>query len=479
MLSEAGSIGPSLQRHQTKKEIFMQTYDVIIIGSGTAGQTAAYDLKDAGLNVALVENSEQPGGTCALSGCQPKKWFYEVAEVIAKSRHLETKGITTAAAGDWHAVWEQKQKFTDDIPESTVKGLYEAGIDFLEGTATFKDDHVLDVDGQAFGADFFIVATGAQPTAIPLEGAEHLVTSSEFLERSSLPRRIVFVGGGFISFEFAHFAARIGPQDRRINILEADNRPLQFFDQEMVDLLLKASAEDGIDVKSNIQITAIDKQEDLFYIRTASELSLEADLVVHGAGRVPNIEDLSLKEIGINASKKGIQVNAQMQTTVPHIFAAGDCAATTALARVADFEAHVAAKNILALRKDAALIAVDYRAVPFVLFSYPQCGMLGQTEAVLKKDGVVYRKSTATGVQWPTYRRVGIQHAGYKILIAEDDTILGAHIVSDNTAGLMNTFKQAIIDGTTVKELYWHSIMSPYPSRESDIVYMLKPLIKG
>jgi glutathione reductase (NADPH) len=457
----------------------MQIYDVIIIGSGTGGQTAAYDLKAAGLKVALVENSERPGGTCALSGCQPKKWFYEVAEVIAKSRHLEAKGITTAAAGDWHAVWEQKQRFTENIPESTVKGLCEAGIDFLQGTAAFKDDHILDVDGHEFGADFFIVATGPKPAAIPLEGVEHLVTSSEFLERSSLPGRIVFVGGGFISFEFAHFAARIGSQDRSITILEANDRPLQLFDQEMVDLLLKASAKDGIDVRSNIQITAIDEQGAVFCVRTDSDLSFEADLVVHGAGRVANIEDLNLESIGVSTSKKGIQVNDQMQTTVPHIFAVGDCAATTALARVADFEAHVAAKNVLAILKNTAMIAVDYKAVPFVLFSYPQYGMVGQTEAALKAEGIAYRKSTAAGVRWPTYRRVGIQHAGYKILVAEDDTILGAHILSDNASGLMNTFKQAIVDGTTVEELYWQNIMSSYPSRESDIVYMLKPLING
>ena len=133
----------------------MQTYDVIVIGSGTGGQTAAYDLKNAGLKVALVENSERPGGTCALSGCQPKKWFYEVAEVIAKTRHLETKGISTAATGDWHAVWEQKQMFTDNIPEDVVNRLYKAGIDFLAGIAAFKDVHTLDVDGQSFGADFF------------------------------------------------------------------------------------------------------------------------------------------------------------------------------------------------------------------------------------------------------------------------------------------------------------------------------------
>lgn len=456
----------------------MKTYEVVVIGSGTGGQTAAYDLKRAGLNVALVENSERPGGTCALAGCQPKKYFYEVAEVIAKSRHLATKGIATAAAGDWHAVWEQKQKFTDDVPAETVNGLYEAGIDFLEGTAAFKDAHTLDVAGQAIAADFFVLATGAKPAALPIEGGEHLITSSEFLERDRLPRRIVFVGGGFISFEFAHFAARIGPEERSITILEVGDRPLQRFDGEMVHLLQKASAEDGIVVKTNTKITAIEKQGDTFGVRTDSDLCYEADLVVHGAGRIAETEGLNLERIGVDITEKGIRVNDKMQTTVAHIYAVGDCAATLALARVADFEAHVAAKNILAIRKNTALISVDYKAVPFVLFSYPQYGMVGATEETLKRAGIAYRKSTAVDVKWPTYRRAGIQHAGYKILAAEDDTILGVHVVSDNPAGLINTFKQAIIDGATVEKLYWDNIMSPYPSRESDIIYMLKPLLK-
>jgi glutathione reductase (NADPH) len=456
----------------------MKTYDVVIIGSGTGGQTAAFDLKRAGLKVALVEISQRPGGTCALAGCQPKKYFYEVAEVIAKSRHLATKGITSPAAGDWHAVWAQKQMFTEGIPEGTINGLHEAGIDFLEGAAAFQDIHTLDVAGQAITADFFVLATGAKPVPLPIEGSEHLTTSSEFLERDRLPRRIVFVGGGFISFEFAHFAARIGPQERSITVLENGDRPLKRFDGEMVDLLLKASAEDGIDVKTNTQITAIDKKGDVFYVRTDADLSHEADMVVHGAGRVAETEGLNLERIGVALTQKGIRVNEKMQTTVAHIYAVGDCTATPALARVADFEAHVAAENILVTKKDTEMITIDYKAVPSVLFTIPECGIVGYTEAALKSKGITYRKSSASGVNWPTYRRVGLAYAGYKILVAQDGTILGAHIVSDHAAGLINTFKAAIIDGTTVEKLYRHNIMSPYPSRISDIVYMLKPLVQ-
>jgi len=456
----------------------MEKYDAVIIGSGTAGQTAAHDLKAAGLTVALAEKSESPGGTCALYGCQPKKWFYEAAEVIAKSRHLRGKGITTAAAGDWQGVWAEKNRFTENIPENTVNGLYEAGIDFLEGAGAFKDEHTLEVDGNSVRADFFVVATGATPMKIPVSGAAHLTTSTEFLERKRLPERIVFVGGGFISFEFAHFAARIGPEDRRITILEVGDRPLAPFDADMTALLLEASAQEGIRVLSNVRIRSIDREDGGFRVRTESGQTVEADMVVHGAGRVPAVEDLRLEQIGVEATPKGIRVNDRMQTTVPHIFAAGDCAATPALARVADYEGHTAADNIVALRKGTPLSRIDYSAVPFVLFSYPQYAMVGQTEKALQEAGIAYRKSTAAGLRWPTYRRIGMAHAGYKILAGENGKILGAHIVSDYAAGLINTFKQAVIDGTAVEKLYRDNIMTPYPTRESDIIYMLRPLLK-
>lgn len=456
----------------------MKRYDVIVIGSGTGGQTAAYRLKQAGLDIALMDDGEKPGGTCALSGCQPKKWFYEVAEVIAKSRHLADMGITAPASGDWQSVWRQKQKFVENVPEGTLKGLSEAGIDFIRGTAGFEDGHTVAVNDDLFSADFFVLATGAEPSLLPFPGAGHLTTSTEFLAHGSLPSRIVFVGGGFISFEFAHFAARIGPGTREIKILEAANRPLGPFDEEMVDLLVKASLEEGIDVMSNVKITSVERRDDRFFVRTDSNGIFETDLVVHGASRTPRTEGLNLETIGVHASTRGVEVNPKMQTSVSHIFAVGDCAATVALARVADFEATIAAENILALRGNTGTVTVDYRAVPAVLFSYPQYGMVGETEASLKKRKMPYRKSASKGLRWPTYRRIGMKHAGYKILAAEDGAILGAHILSDNASGLIDAFRQAIIDGRSVDELYRRSIMTPYPSRESDIIYMLEELTR-
>ena len=305
-----------------------------------------------------------------------------------------------------------------------------------------------------------------------------MVTSDAFLDLDRLPRRIVFIGGGFISFEFAHFAVRLGPEDARCTILEAASRPLSPFDEEMVRLLMAASESEGIDVHCDVDIAAIEKTGETFAVTTKDGRRFESDLVVHGAGRSPCIEDLELDRAGIESSRRGIAVNRKMVTTNPRVYAVGDCAATVQLARVADCEAHAAASDILRrLNKDAPEVVVDDSVVPSVLFTYPQYGMVGATEQALKEDGTPYKRSFGKDLTWPTYLRTGMKSAAYKLLLGDTGKLLGAHILSDNATGLISCFTMAMVNRISVKDLYDRSIMSPYPSRESDIIYMLKPLI--
>ncbi len=458
----------------------MKRYDVVVVGSGTGGQTAAHALNTRGLKVAVVESSDRPGGICALAGCQAKKYFYEAAETVARSRHLADKGIAQTARGDWAAVLEQKSAFTENVPDGTIDGLMSAGIDFIEGRARFAEDGSLSVDGESLPADHIILATGARPMPLPIEGIEHAIDSGAFLDLTALPRRIVFIGGGFISFEFAHFAARLGPPESRITILEAADRPLGPFDGEMVNLLISAGEAEGIRVETSVKITSITRTGDELTVHTAAGGAYPADLVVQGAGRVPEIDSLNLDAAGIRYSRRGIEVTDGMRTTSPAeggVFAVGDCAATVQLARVADYEAQVAARNIVAAREGGEPARIDYRTVPAVLFTYPQYAMMGVTEASLLAAGTPYRRSFGKGVRWPTYRRVGMEHAAFKILVGKDDQILGAHILSDNATGMINTLRMAAVNKMGVGELYRHSIMTPYPSRESDLLYMLRPFL--
>lgn len=455
----------------------MKKYDVIVIGTGTAGQTAAFDLAAAGYNVAIIENSNTPGGVCALRGCQAKKWFYEVSELVARCKHLQDIGIIIPPRVDWQQILIEKNKFTSKVPENTINNLQGNGITCIAGKAKFIDQSTVSVNNSNLTSRYCIVATGAIPTNLPIEGKEYMLTSDEFLELEALPKRIAFIGGGFISFEFAHFAAHLGGNKGDIHILEANDKVLSPFDGDMVKQLVEVSEVEGIRIHTNTSIVSIKQSGTAYVIVSESGKDLEVDLVVNGAGRAPNIESLDLQVAGVNFSRKGITVDQNMRTSSTTIFAVGDCAESLQLARVADMEAHVAARTIIASDNGEVTAGIDYSATPAVLFTYPQLGFLGKTEEQLKEENVKYWKSYDTHLSWPTYRRVGLKHAAYKIMVDENDLILGAHFLSDNTTGLLNTFKQAMIDKTPVTRLHENNIMSPYPSHESDILYMLSPFV--
>lgn len=449
--------------------------DVVVIGAGTAGQTVAYDLAAEGYQVAVVESSETPGGVCALYGCQAKKYFYELTELAARSHHLLGKGVATPPTLSWAEILAAKNAFTTPIPISTVKNLEGNGILYCKGGARFVDATTLEIGELRLEPKFVVIATGARPAPLPIQGAEHLATSNDFLALPELPQRLVMVGGGFISFEFAHFAARLGA--REVVILEAAERVLGPFDGDMVKELVAASEADGIEIRAKLAISEIRKKEKDYQVVLTDGTSLDTDLVVHGAGRIPNLEKLNLEAAGIESSRRGIVVDATMQTSNERVYAVGDCAASPQLARVADQEAHVAAASIIGERDGGGGRSMAYQAVPAVLFTYPQLGMVGKTEDELIAEGVSYWKSFSSALSWPNYNRIGMKHAAYKILVDNDSKILGAHFLSDNASGMVNTFKQAMLDGTGVAELYKANVMAPYPSRESDIIYMLQPLL--
>ncbi|RZW20127.1 MAG: NAD(P)/FAD-dependent oxidoreductase, partial [Desulfobulbaceae bacterium] len=354
----------------------MHTFDVVVIGTGTGGQTAAMELAAEGFRVAVVEQSETPGGVCALHGCQAKKYFYEVAELAAKAAHLEGLGITAQPRVNWAQISAAKNKFTAKVPENTVAGLTGHNITYIPGTASFDTRNLLRVGDEKLEAEFFIIASGSEPMQLPIAGSEHLLTSNDFLALEELPSRLVFVGGGFISFEFAHFAARLVDDPKEIVILEAMQRPLGPFDGDMVMQLMASSADDGINIRCEAHISEIEKTAVGYIIRLDNGEIISCDLVINGAGRAPAIESLQLENAGVDFSRRGIAVDTGMRSSVETIFAVGDCADTLMLARVADQEALTAVHNILSAKGEGEQDVISYDEAPAVLFTYPQLAMV-------------------------------------------------------------------------------------------------------
>ncbi len=222
------------------------TYDLIVIGAGMAGAAAAHKGAAQGWRVAIVDSLPY-GGTCALRGCDPKKILRRGAEIVDSARLMRGKGIDDAGlAISWPDLMTHKHGFTDPVPGGMEDGLASDGVDTLHGHATFTDARRIEIDGTSYEADRFLVATGARPRPLEVPGHEHLIDSTDFLDLDDLPARILFVGGGFVSFEFAHLAARVGSP---VVIIDRGERPLKGFDPDLVELLVDRGREVGVDLR--------------------------------------------------------------------------------------------------------------------------------------------------------------------------------------------------------------------------------------
>src|SRR3990172_9812399 len=205
-------------------------FDLVAIGTGSAAATVASRCRSAGWEVAVVD-SRPFGGTCALRGCDPKKVLVGAAEVINWNRRMEGKGIRGKGVQiDWPSLMRFKQSFVAPVPKHREESFAKAGIATFHGQACFADGTTVRVGEQTLEAKHVVIASGACPAKLGIPGEEHFITSDQFLELKKLPKQILFVGGGYISFEFAHVAARAGAQ---VQILHRGPRPLAGFDPDL------------------------------------------------------------------------------------------------------------------------------------------------------------------------------------------------------------------------------------------------------
>src|SRR3984893_14327860 len=222
-----------------------RAFDVIAIGTGSAASTVASRCREAGWQVAIVD-SRPFGGTCALRGCDPKKVLVGAAEAVDWTRRMKGRGIQAAKLRiDWPELMRFKRSFTEPVPKRREEGFAKAGIAAFHGRARFVGPTAVQVGKETLEARYVVIAAGEVPADLGIPGAEHLTTSDQFLDLNELPRRILFIGGGYIAFEFAHVAACVGSQ---VTILQRGPRPLALFDPDLVDQLVERTRELGIDV---------------------------------------------------------------------------------------------------------------------------------------------------------------------------------------------------------------------------------------
>lgn len=347
--------------------------DIIIIGSGPGGyRTASYALQQ-GKQVVIIEKAEA-GGTCLNSGCIPTKCLAHDAE---------------ANASDFPAAAERKRNVMNQLRQGIEQLLSAPGITLVRGEATFKDARTVTVDGIDYEADDIIIATGSSSKMPPVEGIDNprVITSTEALNFQTLPAEIVIIGAGVIGMEFASILSRFGA---KVSVIEYLKECLPVIDKDIAKRVRKQIEKlQGVTFYMDSAVKAINDNEVVFVSnKNGKETRLECPgcPVLIATGRKPNIEGLNLEAAGVEYSPKGITVNDNMLTSVPHIYAIGDVTGRQMLAHAATFMGFRAVNAIVG-KADR----IRFDIMPSAIFTYPEAAAVGLTEDQCKQQGIECR----------------------------------------------------------------------------------------
>ncbi len=448
-------------------------FDLIVIGTGPSASTVAKKTRSEGKRVAILESREF-GGTCALRGCNPKKVYANAADLYdrawgAKGKLIEFDGVRI----DWQKLHAFKREFTQPVIEKSEPSYAELGIATFHGHASFGDWNTVLVNGESLTAERIFIGVGAAPRPLDLPGETRAIRSDDFLELVEMPERVTFIGGGYVSMEFACVAARFGAS---VTVLQRGQQVLTPFDPDLVAQLVQYSAQHGIQTHTSSTVTAIEDASDgrsviVQYEKSDQSRSVEADLVVHGAGRVPNLDGMNLELGGIDSGDKGIRVDDCMRSVSnPIVYAAGDCADTgkPRLTPTANEEARIVVKNLFAENPSAQ---PQYGVIPQVAFTVPSIAAIGmsQQDAEASYNVDVRHDNTSS---WGSVRKTGQRCAGYKILVDKDtDKILGAHLLGPASEETINLFALAMKYGLTATDI--KATLFAFPTFASDVRRMV------
>ena len=379
--------------------------DVAVLGGGPGGYTAAIRAAQLGAKTVCIDKEPELGGTCLRVGCIPTKAWVQTAFFLKAAEESFSKlGVQVGEAKlDFGAANEWKSGVVKQMTQG-VASLFKAnGVEWVKGTGRFKDSNTISVDGgEDVSFNQAVVATGSFPLRPPIDGLDSklCVDSTGLLAQDEVPRRLVVLGGGIIGCEFASIFHRFGSE---VTIIEMLPSLIPQEDADASKELAKQFGRRGITLHLEKQCTKVEEQNGALTVHFGERETVEADLMLVSVGRGPLVEGLGLEEIGVELDRrKGIAADEHRRTTVPHIYAVGDCAGYWQLAHTAFREGEVAAEN--AMGHEAV---VDNRGVPRPIYTDPEIAGVGLTEAEAREQ---YGDDVATGTfPWVANARAVMQ----------------------------------------------------------------------
>jgi glutathione-disulfide reductase len=442
-------------------------FDLIIIGGGSGGLAVAEQAARFGRRVAVVESGKM-GGTCVNNGCVPKKVMWYAANLAHAVEDAGDFGIPAKRGDtDWAKLVEGRQRYIENINCYWDGYVEELGIHHLQGRARFIGPGEIEVDGQAYGADHIVIATGGRPIVPRVPGAELGITSDGFFALDEQPRRVAVIGGGYIGVELAGVLAGLGSE---VTLVALENRLLEVFDPMIGQVLMREMQQQGIGLRLGFQVAGL--------VERGSSISLDAvdgerldgfDQVIWAVGRAPNTGDLNLQAAGVEMRGNGIVLTDEFQNTnVPGIYAVGDITGRTPLTPVA-----IAAGRRLAERlfNNQPESRVDYENIPSVVFSHPPVATIGLTEPVARQQ---YEKITVYQTEFTPMRYAlsshGVTTAMKLICAGKEERIVGIHLIGDSVDEMLQGFAVAVKMGATKAD--FDNTLAIHPISAEELVTM-------
>jgi glutathione reductase (NADPH) len=447
----------------------MQQFDLLVIGGGSGGVRAARMAGQRGARVALAEAGAL-GGTCVNLGCIPKKLYSYAAHFrddFEESRGFGWSG--EAPSFDWGVLKRNRA-----IEIMRLNGVYEklligAGVQLMRGRARFVDAHTVEVDGERVRAGNILVATGGQPVRPPFAGQELAVTSNEMFDLEPFPQRLLVIGGGYIACEFASIFNGLGS---RVTLLYRGAQLLRGFDDDVRNFVAAEMAKKGVEVRTPAQVERLERVAGGLRASLTGGGAIDVDAVLAATGRRPNVGGLGLEAAGVRLDERGaIAVDGEFRTSVPHVCAIGDVIDRVQLTPVALAEAMALVDRLFGSGRRR----MDYENIPTAVFTHPNVGTVGLTEAQARERYGPVRIYRTDFKPLRHTLSMSSERTLMKLVVDDaSDRVLGVHMVGSDAGEIVQGFAVALKAGAT--KAVFDATIGIHPTAAEEFVTMREPV---
>lgn len=436
-------------------------YDVAIIGGGPAGYTAAEKVAKGGLSTVLFEKNAL-GGVCLNEGCVPTKTLLYSAKTYDQIKHASKYAVSAENPSfDYPKIIARKNKVVKKLTAGIRMKMKESGVEVITGEAmiqgkTDEGNILIQCAEQVYEAKNLLVCTGSESVIPPIPGVNETEywTSREALQSKELPASLIIIGGGVIGMEFASFFNSMGTEVQVVEMLDKILGPM---DKELSDMLQAEYAKRGVKFYLGHKVTGIHGQE-VTVEKDGESFTLHGEKVLLSVGRRPVTKGFGLETLALEPYRNGIKVNEYMQTSLPNVYACGDITAFSLLAHTAVSEAEVAIDHILGKAR-----AMSYKAIPGVVYTNPEIAGVGKTEEELQASGTPYQvKKIPMAFSGRFVAENEMGNGVCKLILAEDGTLIGAHLLGNPASELIVIAGMAIEKGMKAEEI--KSFVFPHPT---------------